>query len=121
MKPISPFPDGVAKRPDDLPGHAEENAGVRFYRTAAWAFVWAPLLPVALFYMAEFAGPLGKLLSPLCVVSALASPVLLIAAIVIVLTSKRRSRWLFAPLNAGALLFELFVFGWMQSFSGIYK
>lgn len=93
----------------------------RLYTIAAWAFVWAPLLPVVFFYTAEFMGPLRKFVAPLCVVSAFASPVLLIAAVYIVVRSKRRSRWLFGPLTLGALLFELFVFAWMQSFSGIYK
>lgn len=120
VKPINPFPDDLAKLAGSPP-RTDDRVVSRFYWTAAWAFVWAPLLPVTLFYVAEFAGPLRMLVSPLCLLSAFASPVILIAAIVVVLTSKMKSRWLFAPLMVGALLLEISVFWWMRSFSGIYK
>ena len=111
MKPTSPLPERPARR---LKDSAERPTRSRFYWSAASAFIWAPLLPVTLFYAGEIAGPAGKLIAPLYAVSGLVSPLLLVAAMFVLLTSERRTRWLFALLTAGAMLLELFVFAWMQ-------
>ena len=106
------------------PGCAVRTKSARHRRlshVAAWAFMWVPLSAVVLFYLGDAWSALRPLLSPLLVVLVLCSPVLLVAATVVVIRSQKRIKWLFAALNGCALILMLVSAVFAISFSGIYR
>jgi len=107
MKPIGPFPEGMRQSLVEEPATPRRLSVVRFYVPAAWAFLWSPLLLIGMFYLGELSHRLLPVMKPLFAVVVFGYSVALMAAIVVLALSKRRSRWLFITLNAAVLLLEI--------------
>lgn len=115
MKPISPFPEGspTLSAPD---GGLASPAATWSYRLFAWSFAWVPTVFFSFCYVTaklHFPNDLGLLfLWPI--------GVYLLLATVLVLRSKRKSRWLYAGLNLVALAVALWWLALAATFGGGY-
>jgi hypothetical protein len=122
MKPVSPFPEGVP------PPHIEATvphlniAAERFYPYAACSFAWAPALVVVLFYAGDASVNVVPMMKPIFALALVANPLCLMASLVVLALSRRKSRWLSIALTGVTLLLECIIISFgIAGSAGIYR